>query len=85
MPTVIDPELTEGFEIRVYTRNEHRPPHVHVEKNGWEIRVTIGRRAEFWDIKAGRPKSKEIERAVALVQQHLFACRSMWRQYNGHL
>ncbi|HEY9899890.1 MAG TPA: DUF4160 domain-containing protein [Pantanalinema sp.] len=82
MPTVAS---IEGYEIRVLTRNEHRPRHVHVFKADWEPRVRIGELAEFWDIKYGAPSNREVRRAIELVGQYLDACNMKWEECNGHL
>lgn len=83
MPTV--KANIDGHFIRVYVRDEHRPPHVHVETADWEIRVRIGQVAKFWTVAYGHPSSKEIRRAEALVQTYLAECNTVWRQYHGEL
>jgi hypothetical protein len=80
MPTVI---VLEGYEIIVYWRNEHTPPHCHVFKADWEIRVYIGDASAYWDTLWGKPKGKELRRAVQLVADNLEAINEVWRQKNG--
>lgn len=80
MPTVV---VEEGFEIRVLTRNEHRPAHVHVYKAGAECRIFI-ESATLWDIKGGMT-ARDARQAEALVRKYQNECQAAWRTYNGHL
>lgn len=83
MPTV---RTIDGYTIKVNTRGEHNPAHVHVFKAGWEIRIRIdGDAAELWDVSYGDPNSKELARAVDHVQDCWAACRESWRMNNAHL
>jgi hypothetical protein len=77
--------VVAGYTIKVNTRSEHRPMHVHVSRDGWEIRVGIGRNARFLSIKRGVPSNKEIKRAEELVQDNIRKANTMWRTHNGHL
>lgn len=79
MPTIA---IVDGFQILLYT-HEHMPPHVHVRKDGAELRVLIGLTASLWSITSGDPSNREVRRAVAAVQRHLEACNDTWRRIHG--
>ena len=82
VPTVI---RVDGFVIKVYTRNEHRPPHVHVIKSDGEIRVKLGdaRSApSLWDIKSPMSR-RDLVRAVLLVDRYHDRCLTVWRLHHG--
>ncbi len=82
MPTVI---LEDGFVIKVYTRNEHRPPHVHVFKGGGEIRVELGDGVSgphLMDIKFPMSR-RDIVKAVLLVDRYQERCLTVWRLHHG--
>lgn len=82
MPTI---RSHEGLRVRLYVRGEHKPPHVHVFKGTWEIRVLIGASATYWDTKFGKPTTNEVARAVALVTDCLGECNAKWSELNAHL
>lgn len=77
-----------GFVIKINTRGEHLPPHVHVIKAGGEIRVKLGNEEAtppcYWDEK--RPMSlNDKVKAVLLVDRYHDECLAVWRKFNGHL
>lgn len=85
MPTVI---TQDGFEVVIYTRDEHLPPHVHVWKAEGEVVINLG------DINTG-PEIHEVNgmpirdarKALNIVednQNHLLArWNEIWRQIHG--
>jgi len=84
MPTVV---VEDGFEVRVLTRNEHRPPHVHVYRSGGECRIKIAEgpacdQVRLWDIVGGMTK-RDVDRALNLVEKYQVACRDKWREIHG--
>jgi len=84
MPTV---RVEGGFAIKVNTRGEHNPPHVHVIKAGGEIRVLIGDEEtspSYWDEKRAMATSDKVK-AVMLVDKYQAECLAVWRKFNGHL
>lgn len=84
MPTV---KREEGFEIKVNTRGEHSPPHVHVLKAGGEIRVKLGDEEtvpSYWDEKRPMPLRDKV-RAVLLVDKYQAECLAVWRKFNANL
>jgi Domain of unknown function (DUF4160) len=81
MPRVID---VEGYQVMVYTRDEHPPAHVHVEKNGCKIKVLLhDDAAEYHSYKGVQPNEREIRRATAIVAEHLTDCWTAWRTYHA--
>ncbi len=84
MPTV---KREAGFTIKVNTRGEHSPPHVHVIKAGGEIRVQLGDHETapcYWDEKRPMPLQDKV-RAVLLVDKYQAECLEVWRKFNGHI
>jgi hypothetical protein len=79
MGTVIE---AEGVRIFINAR-DHGPPHAHVRGSDWELRVYIGDRAKLWNVKHGKPNSKEVRRAVELVAANLDGCNAEWRRIYG--
>lgn len=76
-----------GFIIRVRTRYEHNPPHVHVERSGVDIRVLLNdldTGPTLWDVM-GKLANKDVVKAVELVWKYQEACLDAWSEYNGHL
>jgi hypothetical protein len=82
MPTVT---REDGFEIIVYSGNEHRPPHVHVFKNGATIRVAIGDELTYPHVigKGNTIAGRELVKAVRLVKKHQATCSNIWRRIHG--
>lgn len=73
--------VVEGYVVRCYTRDEHRPPHVHVEKAGTNIKVMIADDvAEYRSYKGRRPKQSEIVRATEIVAENFELCLTTWRR-----
>jgi hypothetical protein len=71
--------------VRVYTRDEHPPPHVHVDRAGTVISVLISLSGARYrgDWSGRRPHKREIERAVVLVGRRLQDCLFAWNRYNA--
>jgi len=81
MPKVIE---VEGYKVMVYTRDEHPPAHVHVEKNGSKIKVLLYEdAAEFHSYKGDKPSEPQAKRATEIVAEHLADCWSVWRTYHS--
>ena len=75
-----------GVEINVYTRDEHPPPHVHVEHQaeGWEIKVEfsyIENKPSTYKVKhvGGTIPSQARLNAIALeIMKSRRECRDVW-------
>jgi hypothetical protein len=81
MPKVGEP--IDGYQVKVYTRDEHPPAHVHVEKAGTKIKVLLGDdEVEYHSFKGRQPRRSEIDRATEIVAERLDACWRVWRANN---
>ena len=79
MPKVGD-EI-DGYQVKVYTRDEHPPAHVHVEKAGAKMKIVLGEdEVEYHSFKGREPSEREIGRAVEIVAERLGACWIVWRR-----
>jgi len=82
MPTL---KRLDGFEIRLFIANEHRPPHVHVFKAGAECRVLLGDEAtqpRLWNVVGGM-SAQDARRAEELVSRWQGELLAAWRKYHG--
>jgi hypothetical protein len=77
MPTVT---IAEGYKIIVFV-NDHPPPHVHVRKNGAQIKVMLT--PISYSSARGEPAPQQVRRAVELVSEHLAACLAVWEKHHG--
>jgi hypothetical protein len=81
VPTIFE---EDGYRVSVFTRNEHKPPHVHVERAGTRIAVLISLSgAEYRDSTGRKPTEREIRRAVAIVRSRLQRCLFAWNRYHA--
>jgi Domain of unknown function (DUF4160) len=81
VPTIFE---QDGYRVKVFIRNEHRPPHVHVERAGAYIAVLISLAgAEYRDSAGRKPTEREIRRAVAIVRARLQECLFAWNRYHA--
>ena len=81
MPTVL---RHEGFEVLIYTRDEHPPAHVHVWKAGSEAVIHLGDESTAPSIQGiNRMAKRDARRAIRIVEdnQELFLAR--WRELHG--
>lgn len=75
-----------GVEINVLTRNEHPPPHVHVEHQaeGWEIKVEfsyIENKVATYKIKHGfgkLPTQSQLSSIALAIMHSRRECRDVW-------
>jgi hypothetical protein len=77
-----------GFSVRIYTRDEHPPAHVHVWKAEGEVVIDLGDDDRAPSIKEINGMSKrDVHKALAIVEEnqaHLLArWREIWRQIHG--
>lgn len=77
-----------GFSVRIYTRDEHPPAHVHVWKAEGEAVIDLGDedRAPFVTEVNGMSK-KDVRAALAMVEENqarlLARWREIWRRRHG--
>lgn len=80
----------DGFEVMIYTRDEHEPPHVHVWKGKGEAVINLG------GVKGGYPEiyevnkeisKKEAKRAYQIVMENngflLKRWKEIWEEVHG--
>ena len=80
MPTVVE---IDGYAVRVYTRNQHLPAHVHVAKDGFSIKVMLGESTvHFHSYLGAAPGGREIARALEIVADFLPECWAAWAMYH---
>ena len=82
MPTLI---RRDGFEVLIYTGNEHIPPHVHVFKAGAHLRVAIGD-ANTYPYPFGHGntmKGKQAREAIRLVANEQAELAAKWEEIHG--
>lgn len=77
MPTILK---KDGFNLVLYS-DDHEPIHVHVKKAGSEVKVDA-LTLEVMKVK-GDISSKDVRRAVALVDENRNAIVSRWRKIHG--
>jgi len=80
MPKV---DEVDGYSVHVYTRDEHPPAHVHVEKAGAKMKIMIRvDDVEYHSYKGREPRASERDRATEIVAELLDECWATWRAYN---
>jgi hypothetical protein len=81
VPTLFE---EDGFQVRLYLRDEHPPPHVHVEHAGTVISVLISLAGASLrgDHIGRRPRRDEISKAVNIVGRRLQYCLFAWNRYH---
>lgn len=79
MPTVV---RTRGYHVVVYT-DDHPPPHVHVRKDGADVKVLLlADGVKLHSVKRKLSAAK-IREAGAICSDHLGECWKVWRRYYG--
>ncbi len=73
--------VVEGFVIRVYS-DDHAPAHVHVFRDGAELRVYL-RGSRTPEEVAGRMKASNRRRAIKLVAERRHQLLAMWRRFHS--
>jgi len=76
MPRIV----VEGFVIRVYP-DDHAPAHVHVFRDGSELRVYLRGSRPPEDVH-GRMTASDRRRAVAIVAMNRQQLLLLWRRYH---
>lgn len=74
-----------GLFVELRTRDEHCPPHVHVEKEAvpWEARLAfsfVDDTVRLMDVDSinGAPSTRMIDRIKAAIGANLARCRAEW-------
>ena len=81
MPTI---HREHGFSVRIYPA-DHLPPHVHLVKAGTAVKILLAG-------PSGRPeivavydmKEQDVVAAYRIVEQHLEAFLTAWKEYHGY-
>lgn len=90
MPRVLK-HVLGGVEIYVLTRNEHPPPHVHIEHpaEGWEIKVHFSFIENFAStykvehVRGKLPSRARLNSLLLEVMNSRRECRASWWQSMG--
>jgi hypothetical protein len=81
MPTLIK---ESGFEVRIYTRDEHPPAHVHVWKAEGEAVIYLGDDETPPSLcEVNRMRKKDVRKALNIVEDNQEILRAEWRRYHG--
>lgn len=75
MPTVFN---EDGYRGMVFP-NDHDPVHVHVYKNELSIKINVIT-LEVIDLEGGRPKPKEVKKALRLAEKHRRKIEEKWAE-----
>ncbi|SFU22307.1 hypothetical protein SAMN05192563_10187 [Paraburkholderia aspalathi] len=70
-----------GMRIAVFTRDEHCPPHVHVDGKDWSARFQFSfwhNGVSFWDASCGGLSGKLVIEISATIKAVLPAVRDAW-------
>ena len=81
MPT---PIKQNGFAVRIYTRDEHPPAHVHVWKAGGEMVIYLGDEQTPPSVRESRGlAARDERRAFELVVNNQELLLREWRRIHG--
>jgi len=75
----------DGYICVAYS-NDHDPPHVHIRKGSWEIKIDLAEDPSeivISEIVDGTPSGKEKRRALKLVVENLDSCWEEWERIHG--
>ena len=74
-----------GFTFHVYS-NDHQPAHIHVKKDGGEIKIDICDKdeANLLCIKA-KMSSADISKALDIADANIKKFRKKWEEYHGSI
>ncbi len=80
MPTI---HREAGFRIEIYPK-DHGIPHVHAWKAGGKVKIAIGDEdTPAFVLEAERMRTKDIVRAVRIVDAHWEGFLAEWRRIHG--
>ena len=68
--------------MAIYTK-DHRPPHVHVIGNGGKAKISIEPYSTPVIVRAKGLTPKELEAALAVVDNHHMMLLERWRRIHG--
>jgi len=73
-----------GYDIVVYSRNEHLPSHVHIEKDNKELgKISLYPTVEIIDPKTTRIPEGVQSKLVETVKLNRKKCQREWNRING--
>ncbi len=75
MPTVV---RSKGYHVVVYSA-DHPPPHVHVRKDGANVRVLLLQGGVKLHSVKGKLPAAKIRKAGLICNDHLDDCWRVWR------
>ena len=78
MPKVV---TVRGYAVKVFT-DDHGVPHVHVFRDGILLKITLDPVAVV-SAKYGRPSERMKREAIAVVEENLGLCWTVWRRMYG--
>lgn len=81
MPT---PLRVRGFDVMIYTRDEHPPAHVHVWKAGGEVIIHLGDEDTpplVHEVK--RMPKRDVRKALTIVEDNQELLLGEWRRLHG--
>ncbi|GAC1404497.1 MAG: hypothetical protein NVSMB64_07810 [Candidatus Velthaea sp.] len=81
VPTVL---RTGNIRIAVFTRDEHEPPHVHVEHPNGTVVVLLDEKAGAARLKEAsrNMRARDIRAIVEFVDEHFDKLLTAWETYN---
>lgn len=79
MPTIL---RIHGFRIAILTRDEHEPPHVHVEHPSGTVVVLLDERSRQARLreKASGVAARDVRRVVEVVDEHFAELLAAWER-----
>ena len=84
MPTIL---TINGFTFEIYTRNEHRPAHIHVWRAGNEVIINLEDASyiacEAYLYKNRGMVNKDANFALTVVQDNYDLFMQAWRKIHG--
>ncbi len=63
-----------GVKIKMYNRNEHPKPHVHIEYSGFSASIAI----EDFELLVGALPSKQLAESLNRIARHREKLLTMW-------
>lgn len=74
-----------GFTFHIYS-NDHQPAHIHVKKNGGEIKIDITDKEEVQLIcVTAKMSNSDINKALDIAEDNLTEFRTKWEEHHGSI
>lgn len=68
----------------IYTRDEHPPPHVHIQKGGGMVVIYLGDEETPPSLREiYRLNSRDVQNALTIVENNQEAFLQRWREIHG--